>query len=137
VLPNLHQNQDSTINFGTAAPKFMRICSVCLELLHVDTHNKTASSHLLFKLQVVFCVVQHAESCTPCEILEKQTDCTFGVTELVEVAVNRCAGKRCVSYVGMFDALRSNTATERSVTRHILTMPVFPDATPCRWKSGS
>jgi len=50
---------------------------------------------------------------------------------------NRCAGRRCVSYVGMFDALRSNTATERSVTSHILTMPVFSDATPCRWISGS
>jgi len=41
-------NQDLTINFGTAEPRFMRIWSVCLELLHVDTHththNKTASS---------------------------------------------------------------------------------------------
>jgi len=39
---------------------------------------------------------------------------------LVEVAVNRYAGRRCVSYVGMFDALRSNTAIRISVTSHIL-----------------
>jgi hypothetical protein len=92
---------------------------------------------LLFKLWVVLWVVHHALCFVPSEILEKHIDCTFSVTELVEVAVNRCAGKRCVSHVGMFDALRSNTATGRSVTRHFLMMPVFSDATPCQWISGS
>ena len=91
VLPNLHQNQDLTINFGTAEPRFMRTCSVCLELLHVDT--KTTKLQVLrlpqrlpFKLRVVLWVVHHAVCTVPSEILEKQTACIFRVTELVKVA---------------------------------------------------
>jgi len=92
---------------------------------------------LLFKLRVVLWVLHHVQSFIPSEIMEKQTACIFRVTELVKVAVNRCAARRCVGHVGMFEALRSNTATGRSVTSHILMMPVFSDATPCQWISGS
>ena len=41
---------------------------------------------LLFKLHVVLWVVHHAVRTVPSEILEKQTDCIFSVTELVKVA---------------------------------------------------
>lgn len=92
---------------------------------------------LLFKLRVVLWVVHHAESFVPSEIMEKQTASIFRVAELVEVAVNRCAGRRCVSHVGMFEVLQSNTATGSSVTSHIFTVPVFSHATPCQWICGS
>ena len=39
-------SQDLTTNFAkTPASKFMRICSVFLEVLRVDTSNKTLSMH--------------------------------------------------------------------------------------------
>ena len=51
--------------------------------------------------------------------------------------LNSHAGRRCVSYVGMLEAFRSNTATGRSVSSHIPNVQIFSDVTPCHWISES
>jgi hypothetical protein len=133
ALSFLLQNQDSW-----ESGQFVWNCYMCTHT-HTqqnckfsDYHNSCCSNYMLScGLYTMWCALFLLK------FWRNKLSASSGWLNWSRWLLNRCAERRCVSYIVMFEALWSNTATGRSVTSHIPKKQVFSDVTPSQWISGS